>query len=151
MGSCSNDKVQDKKFKRMYGDTTVFSYGCNEGESAAYVYRMTMMNEDGFMVELPWEQVQIEAEKMGAKCVPTFEKFILTTWDDLMERVEKYYDGADPIGKTHVREGVVVRIDNRQKFTAYKHKNFSFKVLSGIIADSVSEDSEIDSDILSEM
>ena len=22
-----------------------------------------------------------------------------------MERVEKYYDGADPIGKTHVREG----------------------------------------------
>jgi len=95
--------------------------------------------------------VQIEAEKMGAKCVPTFEKFIFTTWDDLMERVEKYYDGADPIGKTHVREGVVVRIDNRQKFTAYKHKNFSFKVLSGIIADSVSEDSEIDSDILSEM
>jgi hypothetical protein len=151
MGSCSNDKVQDKKFKRMYGDTTVFSYGCNEGENAAYVYRMTMMNEDGFMVELPWEQVQIEAEKMGAKCVPTFEKFIFTTWDDLMERVEKYYDGADPIGKTHVREGVVVRIDNRQKFTAYKHKNFSFKVLSGIIADSVGEDSEIDSDILSEM
>ena len=151
MGSCSNDKVQDKNFKKMYGDTTVFSYGCNEGESAAYVYRMTMMNEDGFMVELPWEQVQIEAEKMGAKCVPTFEKFIFTTWDDLMERVEKYYDGADPIGKTHVREGVVVRIDNRQKFTAYKHKNFSFKVLSGIIADSVSEDSEIDSDILSEM
>ena len=34
-----------------------------------------------------------------------------------------------------VREGVVVRIDNRSKFTAYKHKNFSFKVLEGIIKD----------------
>jgi hypothetical protein len=36
------------------------------------------------------------------------------------------------VGKTHVREGVVVRILNRPKFTAYKHKNFSFKVLEGI-------------------
>lgn len=76
--------------------------------------------------------VQIGAEKMGAKCVPTFEKFIYTTWEDLMERVEKYYDGADPVGLTHIREGVVVRIDNREKFTAYKHKNFYFKVIEGI-------------------
>ena len=52
-----------------------------------------------------------------------------------MERVEKYYDGVDPVGGTHIREGVVVRIDNRSKFTAYKHKNFYFKVLEGIIKD----------------
>ena len=49
------------------------------------------------------------------------------------EELEEYYDGPDPIGKTHVREGVVVRIVNRPKFAAYKHKNFSFKVLEGII------------------
>ena len=48
---------------------------------------------------------------------------------------ECYYAGPDPIGKTHVREGVVVRIVNRPKFTAYKHKNFEFKVLEGIIKD----------------
>jgi hypothetical protein len=29
----------------------------------------------------------------------------------------------------------VVRILNRPTFTAYKHKNFSFKVLEGIIKD----------------
>ena len=46
---------------------------------------------------------------------------------------EKYYDGPDPVGKTHVREGVVVRIVNRPKFTAYKHKNFWFKCLEGLI------------------
>ena len=135
MGKCSNKLVKDKEFQKQYGAETVFSYGCNVGENDAYVYRMIMMNEDGVMVELPWEQVQIEAEKMGVKCVPTFEKFIFTTWDDLMERVEKYYDGADPIGKTHIREGVVVRIDNRQSFTAFKHKNFYFKCLEGIIKD----------------
>ena len=37
--------------------------------------------------------------------------------------------------KTHVREGVVVRIDNREKFTAYKHKNFSFYVKNKIKED----------------
>lgn len=135
MGRCSNKLVKDKAFTRQYGEETVFSYGCDVGENDCYVYRMTMTNEDGFTVELPWEQVQIECEKMGVKCVPLFEKFIFTTWEDLMQRVEKYYDGADPIGKTHIREGVVIRIDNRESFTAYKHKNFYFKCLEGIIKD----------------
>lgn len=135
MGKCSNKLIKDKEFQKQYGDETVFSYGCEVGQNDCYVYRMTMTNEDGFAVELPWEQVQIECEKMGVKCVPTFDKFIFTTWEDLMERVEKYYDGADPVGKSHVREGVVIRIDNRQSFTAYKHKNFSFKCLEGIVKD----------------
>lgn len=52
---------------------------------------------------------------------------------------EDYYDGPDPIGKTHVREGVVVRIVNRPKFTAYKYKNFSFKVLEGLAKDIATE------------
>ena len=135
MGKCSNKRIKDKEFSKEYGDETVFSYGCAVGESDCYVYRMTMLNPDGYAVELPWEQVQHECEKMGLKCVPTFERFVFTTWEDLMERVEKYYDGPDPVGKTHVREGVVVRIDNRSHFTAYKHKNFNFKVLEGIIKD----------------
>lgn len=135
MGRCSNRLIKDKEFTKQYGNETIFSYGCKQGENDCYVYRMTITNEDGFAVELPWEQVQIEAEKLGLKCVPTFEKFIFTTWDDLMARVEKYYDGADPVGKSHIREGVVVRIDNRPSFTAYKHKNFSFKCLEGIIKD----------------
>ena len=65
------------------------------------------------------------------------------------EFVDKYYDGTDPIGKNHIREGVVVRIDNRNKFTTYKHKNFSFKVLEGIIKDTAdSPDMEEAEDLL---
>lgn len=135
MGRCKNKLVKDKDFQRQYGDETVFSYGCEPGQNDCYVYRMTMTNEDGFAVEIPFEQVQILCEKFGVKCVPTFEKFTYTTWDDLMSRVEKYYDGPDPIGKTHVREGVVVRIDNRPSFTAFKSKNFNFLCLEGIIKD----------------
>ena len=55
-----------------------------------------------------------------------------------------FYDGPDPIGKTHVREGVVIRIINRPKFCAYKHKNFNFKVLSGIAADLAAENGAAD-------
>lgn len=150
MGRCSNKLIKDKEFSKQYGAETVFSYGCEVGENDCYVYRMTLTNEDGYSVEIPFEQVQIECEKMGVKCVPLFEKFTYTTWEDLISRVEKYYDGADPIGKSHVREGVVVRIDNRPSFTAYKHKNFSFKCLSGIIVDQI-DANEIDADILSEM
>lgn len=135
MKKCQNSRIKDKAFTKQYGPETVFSYGCEPGENDCYVYRMTMTNEDGFVVELPWHQVQMECEKMGVKCVPTFERFIYTTWDDLMRRVEQYYDGPDPIGKTHIREGVVVRIENRGTFTAFKHKNFSFKVLESIIKD----------------
>ena len=135
MGRCKNSLIKDKEFTKQYGDETVFSYSCGIGENDCYVYRMTMMNEDGYMVEIPWEQVKLECEKMGVKHVPEFDKFIFTTWEDLMQRVEHYYDGPDPIGKTHVREGIVVRIDNKPSFTAYKHKNFSFKCLEGIIKD----------------
>lgn len=135
MGTCSNKLVKDKEFQKQYGDETLFSYGCENGENDCYVYRMTMTNEDGYVVELPWEQVELECEKMGVKCVPLFEKFIYTTHDDLMKRVESYYDGTDPVGRTHIREGVVVRIDNRPSFTAYKHKNINFKILEGIIKD----------------
>lgn len=135
MPPCKNSKVNDKEFKKQYGSQTVFSYGCEPGECKPYVYRMTYTNPDGVVFEIPWHQVKIECERMGVDCVPTLETFLFTTWDDLMERVEKYYDGADPIGKTHIREGVVVRIENREKFTAFKQKNFCFKVLEGIVKD----------------
>lgn len=150
MGRCKNKLIKDPEFVKQYGEETVFHYGCKPGESRCFVYRMTMTNQDGFTVEIPTEQCKLLCEKMGVEFVPIFEKFFFTTWDDLMQRVEKYYDGPDPIGKTHIREGVVVRIENREKFEAYKHKNFSFKCLSGIIADNTDAD-KVDEEILSEM
>jgi len=132
MPECSNKKTKDKEFIKQYGDTTRFTYGCGIGQNDIYVYRMTMTNEDGTTVEYPWHLVKLRCEQMGVKFCPEFDKFLFTTQEDLMERVEKYYDGIDPVGKTHIREGVVIRIDNKEKFTAFKHKNFWFKCLEGI-------------------
>lgn len=151
MPECSNKKTNDKEFIKQYGETTRFTYGCEEGSNDIAIYRMTMTNEDGDVVEYPTELVKLRSEQMGAKFVPVFEKFIFTTIEDLMERVNKYVDGMDPVGKNHIREGIVVRIDNKEKFTAYKHKNFFFKLLEGIIkADDVLDIEEAEGVILND-
>jgi hypothetical protein len=183
MGNGNNEKV-GKDFVKQYGKETVFSYGCEptgkkmmygmdeEGafsietevpQSDIYVYRMTMTNEDGFVVEYTPDFMRYRCEQMGVKCVPVFTKFIIHDYDletdtrtsgEIAKDVaERYYDGPDPIGKTHTREGVVVRIINRPKFCAYKHKNWFFKALSGIAVAQIEENGfdNVSDDILSEM
>ena len=149
MSSVDNKKISDKEFTKQYGPTTVFSYGCENKQSDFYVYRMTMTNEDGDVVEYTPDFMRYRCEQMGVKYVPVFRKTylnkedftenniedVITPGDYVKFLAEVYYDGPDPVGKTHVREGVVVRIVNRPSFTAYKHKNFSFKVLEGLAKD----------------
>lgn len=170
MSQVANSKVKDPEFTKQYGSTTTFSYGCdsNNGYDGAYydetgtlayfepccevyVYRMTMVNEDGDVVEYSPTQIKERCEQMGVHTVMEFETFIIPDMiqlpDDVgslqevnageyvLRKVEQYFDGPDPIGKTHVREGVVARILNRSNFAVYKHKNFSFKVLEGIAKD----------------
>ena len=171
MGSAKNKRTNDKEFIKQYGEETVFSYGCEpngqkmmygkdeEGDFAIpvaapqsdfYVYRMTCTNEDGDVVEYSPTYMRYRCEQMGCKTVPVFWKGYIPenllpldagAW--IQKIAESYYDGPDPIGKTHVREGVVVRLIDKPKFCAYKHKNFYFKVLEGIVkADAETPDIE---------
>ena len=173
-----------KEYVKEYGKKMEFSYGCrpghlsgkvldkeivnNEGiaypQSDIYVYRMTMTNEDGDVVEYTPDFMRYRCEQMGVKTVPVLWKGTIPTHCTVTVPVpvptdnpnecgfkthtfsgagewikyiaEQYYDGPDPIGKTHIREGVVVRILNRPKFTAYKHKNWCFKVVEGLVKES---------------
>ena len=188
MGVCNNKKLNDKEFVKKYGETTTFSYGCAPGiqyelefneqgdvvnripfyhKNDIYVYRMTMTNEDGEVVEYTPDQMRHRCMYMGVKCVPVHwygfipdeEVFTGTSCEYtdpgqfVLAKAEEFYDGEEPIDPTHIREGVVVRVINRPTFTAYKHKNFQFKVLEGIIketaeapdmeeADGLDEDTE---------
>ena len=175
MSTVSNNKISDKAFVKQYGPTTTFSYGCASKpfhdsvknkdipQSDIYVYRMTMTNEDGDVVEYSPDYMRYRCEQIGVKYVPVLWRGIIppanfdglvqsddfiadengqfTEWifktpgEYIKDIAEQYYDGPDPIGETHVREGVVLRIVNRPKFSAYKHKNFNFKVLEGIAKD----------------
>ena len=169
MATADNKKLNDKDFIKQYGKETVFSYGCaphafmtkledNLPQSDIYVYRMTMTNEDGDVIEYTPDFMRYRCEQMGVKSVPVMWRGFIEAFEDecgciyravgihdinvqseesageaVRGIAEFFYDGTDPIGKTHVREGVVVRIINRPKFCAYKHKNWSFKALEGIV------------------
>jgi hypothetical protein len=164
MGVCNNKKLNDKEFVKKYGETTTFSYGCAPHPVPAmvkapemeevtpaipqndiYVYRMTMTNEDGEVVEYTPDQMRHRCMYMGVKTVPVhWYGFIpenpgshddptISAGEWVLKKAEQFYDGEEPIDPTHIREGVVVRVINRPTFTAYKHKNFQFKVLEGII------------------
>lgn len=130
-------------------------------QSDLYVYRMTMTTEEGYVVEYPPHLVRYRCEQMGVKCVPLLWKGTIPEVADriyvdrnnndecdegeviyvkpndagewVLAKAEEYGVGADPVGKTHVREGVVIRIVNRPGFSAYKWKNFEFRCLEGLV------------------
>lgn len=161
MSSVKNSKISDKAFTKQYGEETVFAYGCdpngtykmqtNEAGDMVcppccelYVYRMTMVNDDGDVVDYSPAQIRYRCEQMGVEVVPQFEVFVIPQDEPhpgeyVVRKVEEYYDGPDPIGEIHVREGVVARILNRNNFAVYKMKNWSFKCLEGIIKDEAAE------------
>lgn len=139
MPSCDNKKLKDKNFVKTYGEKTTFSYGCEKGQSDIFVYRITKTDEDGNVFEYPTWLAELRCEQMGVKHVPVLDRFIVTSQEDLVSRVDKHEDGHDLIDTRHIREGVVLRIENRDKFKAYKQKNFAFKVLEGIIKDEAVE------------
>ena len=141
MPQCDNKKLKDKDFVRQYGDTTEFTYGCENGQSDIYVYRMSMTNEDGFEVDYSTDFALLRCEQMGVKHVPVLFEHVVNedegyggvNHDELVSKLMLMAEGPDLIDPSHIREGVVVRVENRLEFTAYKHKSMDFKILEGII------------------
>lgn len=151
---------EGKKMMCGTDDLGAFKVPVETPVSDLYVYRMTLTTDDGFVVEYSPDFVRHRCEQMGVKTVPFLGKalisedrlhFITPDGKDhdyligdgdigslVMRLAEDYCDGEDPIGKTHIREGIVIRIVNRPSVKVLKHKNFSFKVLEGIIKDTAS-------------
>lgn len=136
MGRGDNKKTKDKNFIKMYGATTTFSYGCDEekGENRFFIYRMTYTSPEGMIIEYPWDYVKLRAEQMGFEVVPELERFIYTTQEDFMNRINQYMDIPSTIDQRHIIEGVVIRVLNApNSFKVAKNKSFNFKVLESII------------------
>lgn len=154
--------------KTLYGrdEEGLFSIKEEAPQSVMYVYRMTLTTEEGYTIDYTPDYMRYRCEQMGVNAVPVFwagyipehpgtkDDDTITAGEWIKNKAEQYYDGPDPIGKTHVREGVVVRIVNRPKFCAYKYKNFLFKQISGIAIAAAEESGAIDNmdeDIVAEL
>lgn len=129
-----NGKVGDKAFVKEFGKKSKFVYGCKPGESKMYVYRIT---QDGR--EFSPQEIINWCNDAGVNHVPylfmtEIAPFIFEDKDQLLERIDSYFEDLhDPVGKDHIKEGVVVRILNRPTWRAYKKKTYEFKVIEGII------------------
>lgn len=162
MGTHSNEKLkpfmskkQYKEFIGKYSEYTVFDYGCtNKGvvpdragdcRNKVFVYRITRINEDGESIDLSWDQVKRRCEELGVSHVPELARLIYLEDDVkvLEELVDELTESDSQDFPAHLREGVVVRVDNgRNEPLFMKHKGYYFKVLEGIIKESDEVDIE---------
>lgn len=143
MGRCKNKKLKDKDFIKKYGDETIFNYGCNTGKSDIYVYRISITDEKGFIKNLTDHEMRNRCKDLNVKPVPFLQRIVYDgNLENLNTIVNDICDGESVITPDHIREGVVLRIEQDNKFFALKHKNFTFKLLEGIIKDSDQVDIE---------
>ena len=162
MATANNKLTKDKDFIKQYGDTTTFSYGCDPSGKHGYgiteekipisryfIYRMTYTTPDGYVIEYPWDLTILRAKQMGFEVVPELDRFIYTTEEDFMERINKWMDIPSTVDPSHVIEGVVIRALNDPSLRIAKNKSNSFKLIEGIIkADAETADIEEAEEIL---
>lgn len=153
MPSVDTTKMGDKEFTKTYGKSMSYSYGCEPTESAVYVYRMTLTDEDGHTIDYSWDDVVKRCNEIGVNHVPHIKTLTLnalagnhSTVEDARESlsslVEAFGSGPSTLDTKHIKEGVCVRIEGGINNRTTKFKSFEFKVLEGIVKDSGVIDAE---------
>jgi hypothetical protein len=138
-------KDELKDLKKQYGTHMHYKYGCLPGEHKMFVYRITQINEDGYEVDLPWTHVEKRCRELGLRTVPALcDPFIsindpspdvISADEALKNLVEVLTDGHSILDMSHIREGVVVRIESSEGIKYVKNKSWTFGVLEGYIKD----------------
>lgn len=133
MPPANNNKLNDPDFVREFGEVTRFTYGCSVGECKPYIYRIT--SNYGKREWLPAE-IKMWCVENDLNYVPEVCEFDFVSVDDLNFRIDNYFEDLhDPVGKTHIKEGVVIRVLNYNRWIAYKMKTWEFRCLEALIKD----------------
>jgi hypothetical protein len=118
-----------------------YHYGCVGSGHRFLVYRVTYTNPSGYVVELPWLQMQEFCQKWGLEMVKTlyygrasewvsFHQGDIFEWQkELLQRLEATYVTdemcAENGGKVP-EEGIVVSVERLNSRDSYKCKNWKF-------------------------
>jgi hypothetical protein len=138
MAPHNNEKAGEgsKELVKKYGKTMLYRYGQSKGSSGFYVYRITQQRPGCTPIELTEVQYRARAKELGLFCVPhiqTIHSFD-GNYEALQKLVEGLSDGPSVLDGTHIKEGVVVRIEAQDGTTDWmKLKGFTFRVLEGIV------------------
>lgn len=124
---------KDRGLRQSYGPTMRYSYGCSDGTCRLFVYRITQTNEDGVVLELSWTQMRERCQQLGLETVPCVLWGPYVDAENLEELLKSCVEGPSELDDSHIREGVVLRIESAEGIKFAKEKSFTFKVLEGII------------------
>ena len=117
-----------------------YDYGCNPGEHKFYVYRITVVNHNGHLIELTDKQIQEFCEKYGFLYKDTFiyygkaenlypELCESEHWhENFLANLERDYNEKDCymcVNKVP-EEGIILRIEKTFEYEAYKLKSKRF-------------------------
>lgn len=132
-------EIEDKELKKQYGDQMIYSYGCapntpNVPKFKVFVYRMTRTNEDGIKSEVPYHQLVSRCKELGLDIVPELKESFIYDGDKekLYELCNSLAEGPSTLDPSHIKEGVVIRVEHPNQETNYKCKSFHFCMLEGI-------------------
>ena len=98
---------------------TGYTYRIPEGTARLFVYRVAVLNEDGYPVDLSWTAVKEFCQSIGVDTVPELE--VSAGWV-VEKKIEDYLDtrfadfrpGALPTDGSMVDEGVCLRVEGMQ-------------------------------------
>lgn len=130
-----------KALRKTYGDVMTYRYGLPETKCDIYVYKILHVNEDGVTTDMSWQHVKARCAQLGLKHVPELVgpiSFVRETAEGSVQvraAVETYVDGPSTLDESHIREGVVVRVESTRGIDYLKHKSWTFGVLEGYIKD----------------
>lgn len=129
-------QITDKALKKRYGDEMIYRYGCRKTEERMhriFIYRITQQGPDGNAIELSQEQLVARCDMLGLEAVPILSGPLVYDGDldKLLSQCEELSRGNSTLDDTHIREGVVIRIEG-QRPRAMKYKGFWFCALEQI-------------------
>ena len=129
--------------KKKYGNSINYTYDCPAGDCKLYVYRISLVNEDGIAVEQPWGYVVRRCGELGILHVPVL--FGPTTLshlahlhstdghEALRRTVESFTEGSSTLNPAQIREGIVLRVESKLGISHVKNKSFVFGILEGYL------------------
>jgi hypothetical protein len=106
-----------------------FKYGCPNGESDLYVYSMKWTLPNGNDITLPWEAVKQRCKEMNIKTVPEIIPPFIWTENHNYNDYESLIRGPSVLDNSHIKEGIVFRIDRGMETFFLKWKSEEFYAL----------------------
>ena len=100
-----------------------YTYGLPQGQSDLYIYRITIVNFNGFVFDMPWDQVKRFCDSYGLKYAPELwrgphKEFNSDLWIDIRFSESGYPHAVPLVKEGIVDEGVCVRKEGWQPYVA---------------------------------